>query len=99
MHSYVDSFCCCLLSVTNAALAEVLDRFLHGLAPEVWSQLLVQQPVDFATAALVMEHLGGAMGEAPHGATAGHQGPTLMKLGQAQGQCHATYTSCGGFAG
>ena len=42
VRSYVDSFCCCLLSVTNAAPAEVLDRFLHGLAPEVWRQVLVQ---------------------------------------------------------
>ena len=46
-----------------------------------------------------MKRLGGTMGEAPHGAAAGHQGPTSMELGQAQGQGHATYTSHGGFAG
>ena len=61
--------------------------------------MLVQSPADFVTAALVVERLGGAMGEAPHGAAAGHQGPTPMKLGQAQGQGQATYTSHGGFIG
>ena len=39
------------------------------------------------------------MGEAPRGAAVGHQGPTPMELGQAQGQGHATYTSRGGFEG
>ena len=62
MHSYVDSFHRCLLSVTNATLAEVLDRFLCGLVPEVWRQVLVHQLMDFTAAVLVMEHLGGAMG-------------------------------------
>ena len=99
VRSYVDSFCCCFLSVTDASPAEVLDRFLRGLVPEVWHQVLVQSPADFATAALVAERLGGAMGEAPRGAAAGHQGPTPMDLGQAQGQGQATYTSRGGFAG
>ena len=97
--SYVDRFRCCLLSVTTAAPAEVLDQFLCGLAPEVQHQVLVQQLVDFMTAALVMEHLGGMMGEAPLGAATVQQGPTLMELGQAQDQGHATYASCGGFAG
>ena len=55
--------------------------------------------MDFATTALVVERLGGAMGEAPCGAATGHQGPTPMDLGQAQGQGQATYTSRGGFAG
>lgn len=77
----------------------MLDRFLCGLAPEVWHQVLVQQPVDFTTNELVAEHLGGVMGETPCGAAAGHQCPTPMELGQAQGQGHATYTSRGGFAG
>ena len=81
MHSYVDNFHHCLLSVTDAAPAEMLDRFLHGLALEVRHQVLVQQPVDFATAALVTEHLGGVVGEAPREAAAGHQGPTPMELG------------------
>ena len=39
------------------------------------------------------------MGKAPHGAATGHQGPTPIELGQAQGQGQATYTSRGGFAG
>ena len=55
--------------------------------------------MDFATAALVAERLGGAMGEALPRAATGHQGPTPMDLGQAQGQGQATYTSHGGFAG
>ena len=80
MRSYVDSFHRCLLIVTNASPAEVLDQFLRGLAPEVRHQVLVQPPADFATAALVTEQLGGAMGEGPCGATAGHQGPTPMEL-------------------
>ena len=67
--------------------------------PKFWHQVLVQQPVDIATVALVVKHLGGVMGEAPRGAAAGHQGPTPMELGQAQGQGHANYTSRGGFAG
>ena len=58
MHSFVDSFHCCLLIVTNASPAEVLDQFLRGLAPEVRHQVLVQSPADFATAALVVERLG-----------------------------------------
>ena len=78
MYSYVDNFHHCLLSVTDAAPAKVQDRFLHGLAPEARCQVLVQQPVDFVTAALVTEHLGGMMGEAPHEAAAGHQSPTPM---------------------
>ena len=61
--------------------------------------MLVQSPADFTTTVLVVERLGGTMGEAPRGAAAGHQGPTPMELGQAQGQGQATYTSCGGFAG
>ena len=60
--------------------------------------MLVQQPVDFVTAALVTECLGAIMGKAPHRAATGHQGPTMMELGQAQGQGHAAYTPCGGFA-
>ena len=98
MHSYVDSFHHCLLSLTDAAPTEVLDWFLRGLAPEVCHQVLVQQLVDFDTVALVLEHLGGTMGEAPRGAATGHQGPSPMELGQTQGQGHATYTSRGGFA-
>ena len=39
------------------------------------------------------------MCEAPCGAAVGHQGPTPVELGQAQGQSQATYTSRGGFAG
>ena len=35
VRGYVDSFRRCLLSVTDAAPAEVLDRFLRGLAPDV----------------------------------------------------------------
>ena len=54
--------------------------------------MLVQSPGDFVTATLVAERLGGAMGEAPCGAAAGHQGPTPMELVQAQGQGHAVYT-------
>ena len=42
VHSYVDSFCRCLLGITNAYPAEVLDQFLCGLAPEVQRQVLVQ---------------------------------------------------------
>ena len=63
--------------------------------------MLVQLPADFVTAALVVERLSGAMGEPPRGAAAGHQGPTPMELGpaQGQGQGQATYTSRGGFAG
>ena len=99
VHSYMDNFHRCLLSVTNAFPAEVLDGFLRGLVPEVRHQVLVQRPVDFATAVLVAERLGGAKGEAPRGTAAGHQGPTPMELGQAQGQGHATYTPHGGFAG
>lgn len=68
----MDNFYHCLLSVTDAAPAEVLDQFLHGLALEVRCQVLVQQLVDFATAALVAECLGGAMGEAPRVAAAWH---------------------------
>ena len=75
MCSYVDSFCHCLLSVTDAALAEVLDRFLQELVPEVWRQVLVQQPIDFATAALVVERLGGAMGEVHVGLPQGTRAP------------------------
>ena len=41
VRSYVDSFRHCVLSVTNASPAEVLDRFLHGLAPDVRRQVLV----------------------------------------------------------
>ena len=61
--------------------------------------MLVQLPVDFAIAALVVERLGGAMGKGPHGTAAGHQGPTPMELGQAQGQGQATYTSHRDFSG
>ena len=69
---YMDNFCCCLLSEAKTAPAEVLDQFLHGLAPEVRRQVLVQQPMDFETAELVAECLGGAMGEASRGTAAGH---------------------------
>ena len=72
MHGYVDNFHRCLLSVTDAVPDEVLDQFLHGLAPEDRQQMLVQQPVDFATAALVIECLGGMMDKAPREAAAGH---------------------------
>ena len=68
----MDNFHHCLLSVTDAAPAELLDQFLRGLAPEVRCQVLVQQPVEFATAALVAEDLGGKMGKAPCGAALGH---------------------------
>ena len=99
MRNYVDSFRRCLLSVTDAAPAEVLDRFLRGLAPDVRRQVLVQQPVDFAAAALCAERLGGAMGEAPRGVPSGHSGAVPMELGQAQGHGHSAYTPRGGFAG
>ena len=61
--------------------------------------MLGQQPVDFTATALCAERLGGVIGEAPRGATAGHFGSTRMELGQAQGQGHAAYTPCGGFLG
>ena len=41
VRAYVDRFRCCLLSVTDAAPAEVLDHFLRGLAAEVRKQVLV----------------------------------------------------------
>ena len=41
VRSYVDSFRRCLLSVTDASPAEVLDRFLCGLAPDMRCQVLV----------------------------------------------------------
>ena len=41
VRSYVDSFRRCLLNVTDASPAEVLDRFLRGLAPDVRRQVLV----------------------------------------------------------
>ena len=39
--SYVYSFRRCLLSVTDASPAEVLDRFLRGLVPDMRRQVLV----------------------------------------------------------
>ena len=98
IRAYMDSFRRCLLSVTDADPAEVLDRFLRGLAVEVRKQVLVQQPAGFAAAALVAERLGSAMGEAPRGIAAGPPSHVPMELGQAQGHHQPAYTPRGGFS-
>ena len=41
VRSYVDNFSRCLLSITDASPAEMLDRFLRGLAPDMRRQVLV----------------------------------------------------------
>ena len=88
MRSYVERFRRCLLSVVDAAPAEVLDRFIRGLAPSVRQQVLVAQPADFAAAALIAERIGGVLNEVPrgsHGPGPQGSGPVPMELGQMQG--------------
>ena len=41
MQAYIDRFRRVLLHVQDAAPAEVLDRFIRGLAPPVHTQVLV----------------------------------------------------------
>ena len=41
VRAYIDRFHRALLHVQDAAPAEVLDRFIHGLAPPVCAQVLV----------------------------------------------------------
>ena len=77
-----------MLHVCNAAPAEVLDRFLAGLAADVHRQVLVADPQDFECAALMAERVAGAGGEAPRGVGAHSSGSSQhvpMDLGAMYG--------------
>ena len=63
----MDAFRWALLHIHNAAPAEVLDRFLVGLAANVHCQVLVTDLQDFELVALLAERVAGAGGQAPRG--------------------------------
>ena len=84
VHAYVDAFRRALLHVRDAAPAELLDRFVVGLAADVRCQVLVANPQDFEHAALMAKRVAGAGGEAPRGVGAhgnGRNQHVPMELG------------------
>ena len=59
----MDRFHRALLHIQDVAPAEVLDYFIHGLAPPVRTQMPVKNLSDFDRAAFVAERMAGAHGE------------------------------------
>ena len=52
-----------LLHLQDAGFTEVLDYFIHGLAPLVHAQVLGYDPADFERVALMAERVVGAHGK------------------------------------
>ena len=77
---YAEQFRRKVLHLQDAAPFEMLDYFLLGLAPEVRTQVLVQDPYNFDCAILVAERVLGAHIEAPRGGPT-DTGPEPIDLG------------------